>query len=253
MLIRNIGETEYPAMKTESQNKLNRPMSCYYRILGVSIEASQEEIKGAFRKLALRWHPDRNENDAHAAEHFRTVHHAYEHLMDPQKRRIYDRENGYKPSRNSTSSEFCQWEREGEETSFADVLREAFGIRSKRASTTNSSRHPYDLRFDLQIAREEADCGAYEWIQYEKRVFCACRNGGSSMLSGTCGYCGGEGTVLSKVSLRLKVPPGSQDGSRLRITGAGDQFIETGQTGDLVVLLHVVENKGNVGGGVYGI
>jgi molecular chaperone DnaJ len=215
--------------------------TCYYKILGVSVRASQEEIKSAFRMLALRWHPDRNPKDAHAAQRFREALDAYETLSDPARRRKYDHARGYarpKPS-GGRGAETAGSGRGG---TVRDIFEEAFGIQGDWPK----ERRSYDLRFDLQVPRNAAAGGTYESIEYQRWVYCEhCVGRGRKNGRVYCEMCRGDGGLEEDCSLRVWIPAGSEDGSRLRVSGAGDRPEPGLAAGDLVILVHVVDVRGD--------
>ncbi len=210
---------------------------CYYKILGLSHRAGQDEIKKAFRILAFKWHPDRNPQDQQAGGHFRTLVEAYETLVDPAARGRYDRVMGYERIKGKTRSGSFYGEHDGS-VSLDDILRECFGIhpRGSRASPV------YDLRFDLQVARRSLREGRHEEISYSRRVLCEkCGGNHRSFKGTTCAGCAGSGEKDEVCTVRVWIPQGSEDGTRLRVAGGGDEIRETGRRGDLVVVLHVVD------------
>jgi len=100
-----------------------------------------------------------------------------------------------------------------------------------------------DLRFDLQVSRSSVINGAFEWIAYDKMVFCdECASNGKKRLNAACTRCSGRGALEESCSLHVWIPPGSMQGSRLRISGAGDRPSPDARAGDLVILLYVTEN-----------
>ena len=212
---------------------------CYYRILGVTVEASQEEIKRAFRLLAFRWHPDRNPHDPSAPIHFREALEAYETLTDPAARRQYDCGRGYFKGRRPASQPFTtSFDDETDDATINEIIRDFFGVDFRRFQ----EHHGRDLRFDLQVSRDNARRGLFEEIRYERVVYCpACLGKGYGAARRPCLECRGDGEIEEPCSLRLWVPAGSRGGSCLRIPGAGDIMSPGGMPGDLVVLLHVVE------------
>ena len=212
--------------------------ACYYKILGISNCASEEEIKRAFRMLALRFHPDRNPEDPCAGERFREALEAYETLVDSSKRRVYDKKNGNARPGEKPAQRVRRKSRV--ERSFEDILEGAFGIRREWVET----RREHDLRFDLQIDCQRASSGTFEEIAYVRSVFCRhCRNGNGSGGRSTCGACHGNGEVEEPCSVRIWIPAGSVQGSRVRIPGAGDQLQAGGPVGDLVIVLYVLDGN----------
>jgi molecular chaperone DnaJ len=218
---------------------------CYYTILGIPIRASQEEIKRAFRVLALRWHPDRHPDEPRAAESFRKALEAYETLVDPLTRTRYDRLRGYnKPSRKaqrdlSFDDEEVPRARK-KKSSINEVLREFFGVDIDAVIRNGVT----DLRFDLQVPRSVACTGLCEEIRFSRIVFCsACRvgNGKGRKRAGACASCNGDGEIEEPCSMQVRVPAGIEHGARIRIQGAGDRIAPNIPPGDLVVMVHIVE------------
>lgn len=216
---------------------------CYYKILGVAVRSSQEEIKRAFRILALRWHPDRNPKEPKAGERFKQILEAYETLVDPCRRGQYDKTRGFRkadrPERKGKKRARGGW---CPEAAVDEILHEAFGVRRERSPAPE--KRVCDLRFELQVARSSLNGGVSEEIEYERVVFCiACVGGSSRRVSGWCRVCGGSGEVLEKRSLRIFVPAGSDGGTRIRVSGGGDELWPGYGAGDLVVYVHVVEGR----------
>ena len=212
--------------------------TCHYKTLGISVRATQDEIRSAFRYLAMKLHPDRNPGNPLAAERFREVRKAYEILKDPAARGKYDRTRGYRKSReNYSDSSWTDLHSEGgEASSFDEIFQDLFGIgkRQVRASYT------CDLRFDLQISRSSLGNGGFhEEISYVRMVYCRqCNNG--SRRSG-CQLCGGIGECEEACSLRVWIPAGIENGTRIRVAGAGDLLLPSTGPGDLVLVVHIIE------------
>lgn len=216
---------------------------CYYKILGVAVRASQEEIKRAFRILALRWHPDRNPKEPKAAERFKKILEAYETLADPLSRGRYDKARGYRkgdrPETEGRRRGRGGWTAGG---AVEEILQEAFGVR--RECSRAAEKRACDLRFELQVARSALNGGAWEEIEYERVVFChGCGGGNLGRIPGPCGVCGGTGEVLERRSIRIWVPSGSDGEMRIRVNGGGDELLPGYGAGDLVVYVHVVEGR----------
>ncbi len=214
-----------------------RKKTCYYKTLGISIRATQAEIRSAFRYLAMKLHPDRNPGNPMAAERFREVRKAYETLKDPAVRGRYDRQNGYKKPRER----FCDppWDEVhgegGEAASFDEIFQDVFGIGKRHVRVG----HGTDLRFDLQIARSSLKNGGFnEQISYVRMVFCQCHNG--ARRSG-CRLCGGIGELEESISLNVWIPGGIASGTRIRVSGAGDALAPAAAPGDLVLVVQIIE------------
>ncbi len=210
---------------------------CYYSILGVSTKASLEEIKGAFRRQALRWHPDVNPGCAEVAEKFRRLRDAYEVLSDPEKRRLYDLRCGYGDRNNGSRKYVFQWSCGVGEAVF-EALHDLVG----EVPRHEMCQPRVDLRFDLEIPRKKAVSGTHEKISYERSVFCPdCAQNGRKTAAHTCERCGGTGEILELCSVTVVIPPGCVHEMRVRIPAAGDCPRPGFPPSDLVVVCHVVE------------
>jgi molecular chaperone DnaJ len=210
---------------------------CYYTILGVSTKASQEEIKGAFRRQALRWHPDVNPGCSGVAEKFRLIRDAYEVLSDPEKRKLYDLQRGYADKANGSRTAFFKWSWDmGDAVS--EVLHEILG---------GAPRHEViqprvDLRFDLQVPKHKAARGTREKISYERSVFCPdCAGNGRAAPAEGCPRCSGTGEILERCTVTVAIPAGCVHEMRVRIPAAGDRPRPGLPPGDVVVVCHVID------------
>ena len=247
----------------------------YYEVLGVGRSASEDEIKKAYRKLALQYHPDRNPGNAEAEEAFKEASEAYEVLRDPEKRGLYDR-FGHDGLRNTGFQGFTNFDEIF--SSFSSIFEDFFdfGPRTRRRRT--GPMRGDDLRYDLGIDFMVAAKGGTKDIEIEKEESCeecsgmgypkesppttceACggagqvrRTQGFFSIATTCNQCRGRGVVYSEVCkgcrgsgrilrkkpLNLKVPPGVDHGSQLRLVGEGGPGVNGGPAGDLYVVLHV--------------
>jgi len=256
----------------------------YYEVLGVSRNSSEEEIKRSYRKLAVKFHPDKNPNDAHAEEKFKELGEAYDVLIDPDKRAAYDR-FGHAAFAQGTAG------RGGFHDPF-DIFREVFGgggaggifetFFGGGATTDREGRQRgSDLRYDMQITLEEAALGVEKEIEIRKLDTCnKCQGKGAepgsrSINCPTCGgrgqvissrgffqvsqtcprcrgvgqivekpcrICDGEGRVENTSRIKLKIPAGIADSSRLRSSGNGEAGIRGGPSGDLYVVIHIKEH-----------
>ena len=255
----------------------------YYEVLGVGKDAGEEEIKKAYRKLALKYHPDRNPGDKAAEESFKEVGEAYEILTDPQKRAAYD-QYGH--------AAFDPRSRAGRGGGFHDpfeLFREVFGGGSIFDELFGGGRvdpsapqRGADLRYDLEIAFEEAAHGVEKEITFNKLDSCdICRGSGQEAGSKvkTCQTCGGRGQVVTsrgffsiaqtcsrcngagrvaekpcrecrgsgrrekRATVKIRIPAGVDTGTRLRVGGAGEGGARGGPSGDLAVVLHVKSHE----------
>ncbi len=247
----------------------------YYKILKVDRNASNEEIKKAYRKKALKYHPDRNPGDNKAEEMFKEAAEAYEVLSDPEKRDIYNR-FGHEGLRGRGFQGFSGFD--DIFSSFGDIFEDVFGFRTGRTRSRTAARQGADLRYDLSISFMDAVFGTTPEIEIEKFERCekcggtgatpgtepvvcpTCRgmgqvtkSSGFFTVSSTCPQCGGAGRIIEnpckncrgtgkagKVkSMQLKIPPGVETGSRLRLRGEGEEGEFGGPKGDLYVFIYV--------------
>ena len=246
----------------------------YYEVLGVSRTASEEEIKKAYRKLALKYHPDRNPNDPEAEEKFKEAAEAYEVLHDPEKRRLYD-QYGHDGLQSTGFEGFRGFE--DIFASFGSLFEEFFGLGGRRGGRS-APRAGADLRYDLHITFEEAVFGTEKLLEFEKLETCVhclgkrtapgtrptpCRlcggfgqverrqgffalrttcpqcHGEGTLITDPCPHCRGRGMVRVPKKLSVKIPAGIDNGSRLRLAGEGEEGSNGGPAGDLYVVVHV--------------
>jgi molecular chaperone DnaJ len=248
---------------------------CYYDVLGCKKEAPASEIKAAYRKLAMELHPDRNPGDHTSEVKFKEINEAYDVLKDDQKRAAYDRfghaafEHGMGNGRGGHPFDFA--------ASFTDVFDDLFGEFMGGRGRRRQNRGG-DLRYNLQVSLEEAFRGRRVEIKVPSAVACeAC--GGSGAEAGTraelcptcsghgkvratqgfftiertcphchgagrivknpCRACGGSGHVQKERTLAVEIPPGVEEGTRIRLTGEGQAGFGGGPPGDLYVFVSV--------------
>jgi molecular chaperone DnaJ len=253
------------------------PPRDYYEVLGVPRNASDQEIKSAYRKLALKYHPDRNAGDKPAEERFKEAAEAYGVLGDADKRRRYDA-YGHAGVTGAGAAGF-------DPTIFADfsdILGDFFGFGDVFGRRRAGPRRGQDLRYNLEIAFEEAAFGTETQIKIPRADTCsACSGSGAApgtkptacptcrgtgqvtfqqgffsvarscshcrgsgrIVAEPCKTCGGEGAVPVERTLQLKIPPGVDTGSQLRIGGEGEPGSQGGPPGDLYVVLRVGEHS----------
>ena len=250
----------------------------YYEVLGVSRNATESEIKKAYRKLALQYHPDRNPGDKEAEEKFKEAAEAYEVLRDPEKRSLYDR-FGHEGLKGTGFTGFSGFE--DIFSSFGSIFEDFFGFGTRTRSRT-APQAGADLRYDLKISFLDAAFGKEETIQIEKLQTCescqgsgakpgtgpetcpTCRGRGQVMhsqgffsISTTCPQCHGEGTIIrnpcskckgtgkvkKRKSVTVKIPAGVETGTKLRLAGEGEEGIRGGPPGDLYVVIFVDQHE----------
>ncbi len=253
----------------------------FYEVLGITRAATDEEIKKAYRRLAIQFHPDRNPGNKEAEERFKEINAAYQILSDPEKRAQYDR-FGHAAFQGAAGPggfggfDFTQ----GFEEVFSDIFGDFFG--TGRGRSRSRTRRGDDLRYDLEIDFEEAARGTERVVKFQRLTQCdACNGtrarGGSANLktcpncrgtgqvrtqqgffsiATTCSQCRGEGVlnvdpcpkcqgqgrIRRPESLSVKIPPGVDNGSRLKLRGEGEAGFAGGPAGDLYVVIHVREH-----------
>ena len=255
----------------------------YYEILNVGKTASETEIKAAYRKLAIKHHPDKNPDDHTAEEKFKEAAEAYSVLSDAQKRAAYDRFGhqgvgaGAAGGAGFGGAGFSNIEDIFDIFGFGDM----FGGQG-RSSSRSAAQRGADLRYDLEITLEEAAAGKEEKLniprletcgecdgkgaekgtqpetcitcsgsgqtRYQQGFFSVMRtcpncSGRGQIIKTPCKKCRGAGRIEKEKTLEVKIPAGVETGSRLRVTGEGEAGAQGGATGDLYVVLHVKEHE----------
>ncbi len=255
----------------------------YYELLGVSRSAGADDIKSAYRKAALKWHPDRNPDKKQLAEErFREATEAYSVLSDPQKRAAYDRYGHAGVSGIGSAPDFSSIFEQ-----FGDIFGDFFGFeeifgggRGTRRGRTRAQRGA-DLRYDMTLTFEEAATGVQTKIKVPRLEFCeACNATGAKAGTGvvTCQSCGGrgqlhyqqgfftitrtcpgcqgagqvirercpecrgQGRIERERTIELRIPPGVDSQTRMRVPGEGERGANGGPPGDLYVVLEVKEH-----------
>jgi molecular chaperone DnaJ len=252
----------------------------YYETLGASKNASADELKKVYRKLAMQWHPDKNQGDKAAEEKFKEIGEAYDVLSDADKRAAYDR-YGHQAFQGGGGG--------GGFHDPADIFRQVFGgggfedfFGGGSSRRQPSKPRGSDLRYDLEITLEEVSKGVEKELLIERNVGCeTCSSTGSKASGGTkkcgtcagrgvvtrsagifmqqsecptcrgvgeiisdpCNSCRGQGRVQKETSIKIRIPAGVDTGNRLRSTGNGDAGLRGGASGDLYVFIDVAEHE----------
>src|ERR687884_626689 len=255
----------------------------YYEVLGVSRGATEAEVKSAYRKLAVRYHPDKNPGDAEAEEKFKEAAEAYSVLSDSEQRARYDR---FGHAGVSGAAAGAGWGAQGF-GGIEDILGDLFGFgdmfggRSAGARRSAAQRGA-DLRYDLEMTLEEAaagmtaqlciprletcetcrgsgaahgtqpeqcpQCGGAGQVRYQQGFFSVARTcgqcrGAGRVIRTPCETCRGAGRVEREKQIEVKIPAGVETGSRLKLSGEGEAGAQGGPAGDLYVVIHVKEHE----------
>ena len=245
----------------------------FYEVLGVSRTCTDAEMKSAFRKAAMAFHPDRNPDNAEAEHKFKEVNEAYQILSDTQKRAAYDR-YGHAAFENGGGG-FGGGEGFG--ASMADIFDDLFGdMMGRRGGRTGGAARGSDLRYNLEITLEEAysgktanltlptsivcdscsgsgakpgakpracpTCGGYGRVRAQQGFFsiertCPHCQGQGEIIDNPCSVCSGSGRVTRERSLAVNVPAGVEDGTRIRLAGEGEAGMRGGPQGDLYIFI----------------
>jgi molecular chaperone DnaJ len=247
---------------------------CYYEVLEVGRNATDAELKAAFRKLAMKWHPDRNPGDKNSDGRFKEINEAYEILKDPDRRAAYDRyghaafEHGGPGGFSGFGNDFG--------SAFSDLFEGIFGMGGGRGRS--GRERGADLRYNMEISLEEAysgksaqvriptsvtceacsgsgakagtrpktcaTCGGQGRIRHAQGFFtlertCPSCHGRGQVIDSPCPSCSGSGRVTRERTLSVNIPPGVEDGTRIRLAGEGEAGTRAGPAGDLYIFLSI--------------
>jgi molecular chaperone DnaJ len=248
----------------------------YYETLGVSRTAKDAEIKAAFRKLAMQHHPDRNPGDAECEHRFKELNEAYDVLKDGDKRAAYDRfghaafEHGMGGGAAGFGADFA--------STFADIFDDFFGMGGARRGGRSGRERGSDLRYNMEISLEDAfqgkaaqvniptsvtcdactgtgaksgtkpktcaSCGGAGKVRHAQGFFtlertCVACQGRGQVIEHPCPNCAGSGRVTRARMLAINIPPGVEDGTRIRLAGEGEAGLRGGPPGDLYIFLAI--------------
>src|ERR1700731_1540446 len=246
---------------------------CYYETLEVERTADESKLKAAFRKLAMKWHPDKNPGDASSEVRFKEINEAYEVLKDGDKRAAYDRYGHAAFEQGSGGPGFGA----GFASSFSDIFEDLFGMAGQRGRGGGRERGA-DLRYNMEITLEEAFLGKTAQIEIPVSVTCeSCSGTGAKagtkpkscsmcggagrvrqaqgfftlertcpgcqgrgqMIEDPCPSCSGSGRVTRERNLSVNIPQGVEDGTRIRLAGEGEAGVRGGPPGDLYIFLSI--------------
>jgi molecular chaperone DnaJ len=244
----------------------------YYEVLGVNRDVSEEEIKKAYRKLAMKHHPDRNPDNPKSEERFKEAKEAYEILTDAKKRAAYDQYGhaGVDPSAAAGAGAGFG--------NFADAFGDIFGDIFGAGRTRSNVYRGADLRYNLEVSLEDAargtetriripaleecatchgsgakpgtqpatcpTCGGHGQVRMQQGFFsiqqtCPRCHGTGKIIPTPCAPCGGTGRVKQHKTLSVKIPAGVDEGDRIRLSGEGEAGVNGGPSGDLYVVIHI--------------
>jgi molecular chaperone DnaJ len=246
----------------------------YYEVLGVTRTSTEVEMKIAFRKAAMQCHPDRHPGDKAAETRFKELNEAYQCLCDPQKRAAYDR---FGHAAFDQGGGFGS--AEGFTSSMADIFEDLFGdVMGRRGGRSNGRERGSDLRYNMEITLEEAftgktatlklptsvtcescsgtgakkgskpktcaTCGGHGRVRAQQGFFaiertCPACQGRGETIDNPCPSCSGSGRKTMERGLSINVPPGVEDGTRIRLAGEGEAGLRGGPAGDLYIFLSV--------------
>ena len=250
---------------------------CYYEVLGVDRTADDGELKLAFRKLAMKWHPDRNPGDKSSEARFKEINEAYEVLKDADRRAAYDRfghaafEHGGPGGFGGFGSDFG--------SAFSDLFEGIFGMGGGRGRS--GRERGADLRYNMEISLEEAyfgktaqvriptsvtcgacagsgakagtkpkacpTCGGHGRVRHAQGFFtlertCVSCQGRGQVIDSPCTACSGSGRVTRERALSVNIPAGVEDGTRIRLAGEGEAGVRGGPAGDLYIFLSIASH-----------
>ncbi|MGA0024313.1 MAG: molecular chaperone DnaJ [Burkholderiales bacterium] len=254
----------------------------YYEVLGVNRDASEDDLKKSYRKLAMKWHPDRNPDNPKAEEHFKEAKEAYEVLTDPQKRAAYDQfgHAGVDPSAAAGAGAGAGFG--GFADAFGDIFGDIFGGAGGGGRQRSTVFRGADLRYNLEVSLEDAargtetriripameecetchgsgakpgtqpttctTCGGHGQVRMQQGFFsiqqtCPRCHGTGKMVANPCGTCSGSGRIKKHKTLAVKIPAGVDDGDRIRLSGEGEAGVNGGPSGDLYVVIQIKQHS----------
>jgi DnaJ-class molecular chaperone len=227
----------------------------YYQILGVNRNASEKEIKQAFRRLARKHHPDLNAGDKAAEAKFKEINAAYEVLSNPEKRKKYDQFGDQweyaDQFAKSGGQERVRWDfgkggstfEYGDLSGFGDIFSSLFGDSGLGSRMRRGPRRGQDIESPVEVTLEEAYHGSTRMMQLQTQEPCTACGGTGRVGNRVCTICNGAGGKITPKRLEVKIPVGVRDGSRIRIAGEGGPGLAGGSKGDLYLVVKVLPHK----------
>jgi molecular chaperone DnaJ len=254
--------------------------ACYYETLEVERSVDEAGLKSAFRKLAMKWHPDKNPGDPSCEHKFKEISEAYEILKDGNKRAAYDR-YGHAAFEQGNGGGHGPGFGAGFASSFSDIFEDLFGMAGQRGGRGGRERGA-DLRYNMEITLEEAFSGKTAQIDIPVAVTCeTCSGTGAKagtkpktcsmcggagrvrqaqgfftlertcpgcqgrgqMIETPCPSCSGSGRVTRDRALSVNIPAGVEDGTRIRLAGEGEAGVQGGPAGDLYIFLSLASHQ----------
>lgn len=245
----------------------------FYKTLGVEKTATEDELKKAYRKMAMEFHPDRNQDNPQAEEKFKEINEAYDTLKDPQKRAAYDR-FGAAGMGGAGGAGFG--------SAFSDIFEDMFGEMMGGGRRSTGPLRGSDMQFSLDVTLEDAfkgkdaklkiptvatcgdckgtgsadggkpekcpDCGGAGRVRAQQGFFtiertCQTCNGAGTIIKSPCKTCGGAGRVRGDKTVQISIPAGIAEGQRIRLGGEGEAGVRGGPAGDLFVLINIKPHK----------
>ena len=248
----------------------------YYELLGISKDADADEIKKAFRKNAMKYHPDKNPGDPSAEKKFKEMNEAYSVLSDADKKAAYDRYGhaAFEGGQGGAGQQGFEFN----SSSFSSIFEDLFSDMTGRGRSGRANQRGSDLRYDMTISLEEAYNGKKTQIKIPSAIICSGCNGSGAegiskpetctacgghgkvratqgffmvertcvscqgsgkIIKNPCRSCNGKGRIKKDKTLSVTIPPGVEDGNRIRLNGEGEIGTQPGGAGDLYIFLSI--------------
>jgi molecular chaperone DnaJ len=254
---------------------------CYYETLEVERTVDDGQLKAAYRKLAMKWHPDRNPGDKDSEHKFKEINEAYDILKDGQKRAAYDRFGHAAFEHGTGGGNGAQGFGGDFASSFADIFDDLFGMGGRGRRSSGGRERGADLRYNMEITLEDAfrgktaqvslptsvtcetcsgtgakagtkaktcsTCGGMGKVRAQQGFFtiertCPGCHGRGQTIESPCLSCSGSGRVTRERTLSVNIPPGVEDGTRIRLAGEGEAGTRGGPSGDLYIFLSLASH-----------